>query len=247
MFRAVLASLTITSVFGITRELYTTNAVCKQNYCINPIFPGLAELPELTAKRWAKHSLENISSWLGFCAGVVDYDPALPVLNKTSMLQTYLRTRSIMRQRGELSLLMEPTEEMVRSLDKQALKTYFYHLSGMGIEAWDHPEPLKHSSHPLQSCARAVARLSCFTYFPRAYSGLPDGSEMGYSRPCKNACESYIQACDVDCCDDSVTCTWDAHANDTARKTTDITGKAVLLDAGYIDVDGPSHQCTGAA
>lgn len=234
---------------AITKELYTTNAVCKQQYCINPVFPGLGDLPQLESKRWMKHSVGNVSSWLEFCHDIVDYDLALPESNGTSMLQRYLEARTAMREHGALEGLpqmMSPTEEIVRNMDKQALKTYFMHLSAMGIEAWDHTDPMKDSEHPLRPCARSVARLTCFTYFPRAYSTVADGTQMGYTRPCKNACQSYLEACNVDCCDDSASCVWDKLAADgTSRTTQDVSGNSVLLETGYVDANGPSFQCTG--
>mmetsp|Transcript_112041 Transcript_112041/g.349178 ORF Transcript_112041/g.349178 Transcript_112041/m.349178 type:complete len:254 (-) Transcript_112041:42-803(-) len=246
--RLVFGSLLVAPARAITKELYTTNAVCSQRYCVNPVFPGLGDLPQLETRRWEKHSIGNVSSFLQFCAGVVDYDVALPKTNGSSALQRYLLARSAMQVHGALDglpHLMSQTEETVRNTEKEALRTYFMHLSAMGIEAWDHTEPLQPSSHPLRPCARSVARLACFTYFPRAYTGLPDGTEMAYSRPCRNSCQAFLQACGVDCCDDSTACVWDKYAGSEARTTQDVHGKAVLLETGYVDAEGPSLQCTG--
>mmetsp|Transcript_4662 Transcript_4662/g.10945 ORF Transcript_4662/g.10945 Transcript_4662/m.10945 type:complete len:248 (-) Transcript_4662:34-777(-) len=238
-----------TQAQAITRELYSTNAVCKQRRCVNPIFPGLGDVPELTKRRWTKHSLENVSRWMEFCGGIVDYDPALPLVHGSSLLERFMR--SSVQEHGGLGVggahMASATEDAVRQLDNQALRTYFYHLSGVGIEAWDHTEPMQDSYHPLRPCARSVAKLSCYTYFPKATESLASGASVSYLRPCRNACESYVQACDVDCCDESVTCTWNEYGNETAKVTQDIHGGSVLLQTGYADQAGPALQCTGQA
>mmetsp|Transcript_53372 Transcript_53372/g.155559 ORF Transcript_53372/g.155559 Transcript_53372/m.155559 type:complete len:247 (-) Transcript_53372:106-846(-) len=242
-FHVALAGLLLAVAQAITKELYTTNAVCKQRYCVNPAFPGLADLQDLGGQTWTKHSLANVSGFLEFCAGVVNYDVALLQPNGTlSLLE-----RHVAASGGNMARLMSQTELIVRDLDKRALKTYFIHLSAMGIEAWDHTEPMMASSHPLRPCARSVARLSCFTYFPTAYNGLSDGAEIAYIRPCRNACQSYIQTCNVDCCDDSTSCVWDKSAADGISRTTqDASGNMVMLDTGYMDADGPTFSCTGS-
>ena len=32
--------------------MYTQNSLCRQNYCTNPIFPGINDLPRLEALQW---------------------------------------------------------------------------------------------------------------------------------------------------------------------------------------------------
>mmetsp|Transcript_71655 Transcript_71655/g.160462 ORF Transcript_71655/g.160462 Transcript_71655/m.160462 type:complete len:255 (-) Transcript_71655:157-921(-) len=248
--KTLLFALTLSGVRAITKELYTTNAVCKQQYCINPVFPGLGDLPHLETQSYTKRSLGNVSSWMEFCRGAVDYDLAVPHPNRSiTIIQKYRETRDEAMRSGSGNVvpdLMGPIEEMIRRSDNEALKTYFMHLSAMRIEAWDHTEPFKASTHPLRPCARSVARLACFTYFPRALSTLADGTEIGYTRPCKNACQSYLEACGVDCCDDSTSCTWDkSELGGTSRTTQDVSGNAVLLETGYADMNGPAFQCTG--
>jgi len=257
MLHVVLAALGVNVARAITKELYTTNAVCKQRYCVNPVFPGLHLLPQLEGERWVKHSLANVTGFLDFCAGFVDYDPALPLENGTTALERYLEADRQLRAQGgnaaltsALTHLANPTEVLVRSLDKLASKTYFYHLSGMGIEPWDHPDPAEASYHPLRPCARSVARLSCFTHFPQAWPSLHNGQEIRYTRPCKSSCENYIQACNVECCDEGVSCVWDSLGSDStssARRTQDLHGNTVLLQTGYVDANGPSFMCTGRA
>eukprot|EP00438_Fugacium_kawagutii_P024521 Skav231372 [mRNA] locus=scaffold1586:726520:733151:- [translate_table: standard] len=47
-------------------ELYTTNAACRSQYCVNPVYPGLQDLPKLEKKRWAKFSLAKIAKSIDF-------------------------------------------------------------------------------------------------------------------------------------------------------------------------------------
>merc|ERR1719468_433006 len=142
-----------------------------------------------------------------------------------------------------------PLEDLVRGIDQKASRAYFLHLAGMGLEPWEFMDPDRASGHPLQPCARTVARLTCFTYFPLAFPNLKEGQEMRYVRPCKNSCENYIQACNVDCCDEGVSCVWDSFAgkgtDGMAKTTRDGEGNTVLLETGYSNVDGPCLQCTG--
>lgn len=241
----------------ITRELYTTNAICKQNNCINPIFPGLHDLKQLESHRWAKHELAKVKKYMSFCGSTVTYDVALPLLNKTEEMSRFLKRSEEARQRGGAKLLEEalpqlsnPLEDLVRAIDQKASSAYFLHLAGMGLEPWEFSDdPDKASTHPLQPCARTVARLTCFTYFPLAFSTLKEGQEMRYVRPCKNSCENYIQACNVDCCDEGVSCVWDQGTGKgtegVAKRTQDSEGNAVLLETGYSNIDGPCLQCTG--
>merc|ERR1719240_1868122 len=117
-------------------------------------------------------------------------------------------------------------------MDKKATKMYAYHLAGMGVEIWDHPDPFEESPHPLRPCARAVAKLACYTYFPKAYHTSPELQEVFYIRPCRNACTSFLEACSVECCDESVQCAFE-------REREDANG-TLFLDTGYVNTDGPS-------
>merc|ERR1719326_964215 len=100
------------------------------------------------------------------------------------------------------------TEAVVAQQDGEAAKLYFYHLSGMGIEPWDHTKPEAESTHPLRPCARSVAQMVCHTVFPRALPSVKLYQETSYTRPCRTSCENYIQACNVECCDEGVQCVW---------------------------------------
>merc|ERR1719401_513146 len=108
---------------------------------------------------------------------------------------------------------------------------YFYHLSGLGIEAWDHTEPSEDSFHPLRPCARSVARMACFTLFPKASNFASNGGEVSYVRPCRSSCENYVKACNVECCDEGVTCVWGINPDVNAEKRTlGVDGQTVLLE-----------------
>jgi len=254
--QTLLLAAAMLPVRSMVKELYTTNTVCKQNNCINPIFPGLQDLKQLESQKWAKHELVNVQDFLSFCGGTVTYDIALPLLNKTEEMNRFMNRSGEVRQRGGSKLLKEalpqlsnPLEDLVREMDAKASRAYFLHLAGMGLEPWEFMDPDQASSHPLQPCAQTVARLTCFTYFPMAFPNLKDGQEMRYVRPCKNSCENYVHACNVDCCDEGVSCVWDGFTGkgteSVAKTTRDSEGIAVLLETGYADIDGPCLLCTG--
>merc|ERR1719440_1973419 len=109
---------------------------------------------------------------------------------------------------------------------------FFYHLSGMGFEAWDFQEPKKSDNE----CVRTVWKMVCFTYFPRAEAGCKTGEQSMYKRPCKSSCHNYINHCGVECCDGSVQCSF-------TNTQTGADGKATILQTGYVDTDGPSATC----
>jgi hypothetical protein len=239
---------------AIVQELYTTNAVCRQNSCVNPIFPGLQDLPKLEAQEWRKYNLDNVSSFMQFCKPFVQYDVALPVKN-ASMRDRVDVVLKEARAGTPVELSDVPTypnqlRELVVFQERLATKMYFMHLSALGMEPWDHTDPAEESYLPKRHCARSIAKLLCETYFTQAIPTLPVGSPNSYTRPCRSSCEGYVKACDVECCDESVTCVWDGTtpgniSATTPRKTMDVDGKTVLLEMGYPDFQGPSMQCTG--
>jgi hypothetical protein len=236
-----LAAILLTVLPGATaiiKEFYTTNSVCKQRYCVNPVFPGLAELPSLQNRLWVKHKLANVSQWMSFCGPFVDYDPALPYDNSVSFVSL----------NGLDAVDLAKTKTSAQ--DSLASKMYFFHLSGMGIEAWDHQTPAEDSSQALRPCARSVAKMLCYTAFPKALPSVLAGQQVTYQKPCQNVCTNYLQACDVECCDEGATCTWDSLAQDSTdqnRTTQTINGQLVVLQTGYEPVNGPALQCTGGS
>lgn len=56
-----------------------------------------------------------------------------------------------------------------------------------------------------------------------------------------SSCHNYVKQCGVECCDESVQCTF-AHT-----KTNPQNGQLEVLQTGYVDQSGPSAMCTGSA
>lgn len=220
-----LLSWPVQQVEGIIKELYSLN-ICKQRNCINPVFPAMNDLLLLEAQSWTKHLVSDVSMHLEFCSQIVNYDVALP--------------EPIQPVSAKANLTLE---DRVSEQDKKASLTYFYHLSGMGIDPWDQVVVKK------DRCAESVARMACFTYFPRADT-VSEGKQVRYVRPCRSSCEQYIQECGVQCCDDRTSCVWDSWATQTgspdttARQTQNAEGATVTLQTGYVDDAGSSGLCT---
>lgn len=165
-----------------TKDLFTTNAICTKNRCINPVFPGLEDLHQLSQSRWRCSALRDVQESMHFCRPLINYDPALLVTTAFGGNET--QHAAVMKQDGAAST------------------AFYYHLAGLGLEGWDYTEPWLSDNE----CVKAVWRLSCFTYFPRSQIGCYPGSDTLYSRPCKSGCHNYIKQCGVECCDESVQC-----------------------------------------
>jgi len=202
----------LTSALGIIREAYTTNAICGKKYCVNPIFPGMEDLHRLQQAKWIASSLQKTSPNMGFCRNAISYDPALPV-----------------PAGGSASV-----KALVQRQDNAASTMFYYHLTGLGLEAWDYQKP-----EYANDCIKSVWRMVCFTYFPRAEIGIQDGAWSAYIRPCKSSCENYIRACGVECCDESVQCVFEH------KKA--VSANQIVTTEGYLNHDGPSSLCTGGA
>jgi TM2 domain-containing membrane protein YozV len=119
---------------------------------------------------------------LEFCKEDVDYDVAVAVSNESSL------------------------KKVIKAQEEAAVTTYFYHLAALGMEAWDYPTGASDRSLAGSSCAAATKSMVCNTYFPRAPSGCNAGQSISYSKPCKPLCNKYLESCNVQCCDESVTC-----------------------------------------
>lgn len=197
----------------IVAEHYSQNSLCRQNACVNPIFPGLMDLGRLDALEWqcAEHAV--VGEYLDFCREAVNYDSSLPSPNATSV----------------------GVDTLVKAQDDAAATMFFYHMNGIGYDAWDDIEPRLSSD----SCVRSVWRMVCFTYFPRAQAGCRSGERSLYMRPCMSSCENYINSCGVECCDESVSCSF--------SHTVEAPGGLSVIQSGYVDAHGPSALCTGAA
>jgi len=192
--------------------LYSTNAICRQYNCVNPIFPGVMELPQLEATVYQCQSLSVAKRYMQFCRNAVKYDIAVPNPHSATTL-----------------------EAVVTEQDNAASTMYFYHLAGLNIDAWDHNAPDTSN----EKCIRSIWLMVCNTYFPKAQAGCKSGEPTGYQRPCRNVCESYRKACEVECCDESVRCVFEHKIMlDESNYTT---------ESGYAGVDGPSALCTGGA
>mmetsp|Transcript_144151 Transcript_144151/g.249957 ORF Transcript_144151/g.249957 Transcript_144151/m.249957 type:complete len:249 (+) Transcript_144151:134-880(+) len=216
------ALLLVPGARAITQEWYTTNMACKQNFCINPVFPGISVLQEQQLVRWRKYDNADVASYLSFCKPhVVDYDPALPI-------------QDIKKGGPNTTLTME---DLVRKQELAAAQLYYFHLAGMGVEPWEHQYPEEPSPLPMRPCVRTIARMACFTYFPMGNPVMPRGAETRYFKPCKSSCENFVKTCEVECCDNSVQCTF--------TETDALSG--LQVDAGFYDALGPSDMCTGAA
>lgn len=200
------------SALGLIKEAYTTNAICGKKNCINPIFPGMEDLHQLSLSPWIASSLQKTSEHMGFCRSAISYDPALPV-----------------PQGGSASV-----KDLVQRQDNAASTMFYYHLNGLGYEAWDYQQP-----EFADDCIKSIWRMVCFTYFPRAEIGVQDGAWSKYMRPCQSSCQNYIRTCGVECCDESVQCVF---SHEKA-----ITGGTIVTSQGYVPHDGPSAMCTGGA
>jgi hypothetical protein len=194
-------------------ELYSTNAICRQNNCINPIFPGIQDLQRLTSFQWQAQPAHAVSQFSQFCSSLISYDVAVPSPSENATSLTLIAAAQ----------------------DDAASTMFYYHLAGMGLEAFDFKNP--HESD--NECVRAVHRMVCFTYFPKAQAGAKAGEPTQYLRPCRSCCENYIQASGVQCCDESVACVFE-------HKIALLDG-TTLEESGYADDLGPSAFCTGGA
>jgi len=204
----------LSSATGIHKELFTTNAICRKQYCVNPIFPGMEDLHRLKGASWVSATLQKTAPSMSFCKGAINYNPSLPAPDNG----------------GGASLA-----SLVKRQDNAAATMFFYHLAGMGIEAWEYPKP----QYEDDDCIKSVWRLSCYTYFPKAQVGTQEGAASTFLAPCQSSCFNYIRACQVECCDESVQCVF-SHTK-ALSATTSITTD------GYAAHDGPSSMCTGSA
>jgi len=213
--------LVLPSANAFVEETYTTNAVCRQQHCINPVFPGFDEMELLQfSTRWTKWGLNDVKDWMPFCGPLTNYNVAIPASADGS------------------NQTMALLQEIVAAQDKKATRRYFYHLAGMGIEPWDNQDVIHASFIQSRECARKVARLTCATYFPMASTSNTDTMQNGvsvrYLPPCSSACRAYIDTCGVDCCDDSVKCSYNRQLN------------GVDVVVGYTDTAGCTPTGSGA-
>jgi hypothetical protein len=173
-----------TAEAGIHKEVFTTNAVCRQKYCINPIFPALEDLGSLSEQKWKCERFDQAAVAMGFCRGVVNYDVGLP---------------------SPPPSVTKEVPQIVQEQEQLAMTMYAYHLSEMGLEFWSHTSPWEQDD----DCIQSVWRMVCYTYFPKCDVDSEPGKETTYMRPCGSSCANYIKSCGVECCDESVKCIFD--------------------------------------
>mmetsp|Transcript_9079 Transcript_9079/g.28343 ORF Transcript_9079/g.28343 Transcript_9079/m.28343 type:complete len:291 (-) Transcript_9079:133-1005(-) len=222
-FLVVLAQLTSCLIFAeaVVEELYSTNAICKQNNCINPLFPGLTDLSMLQSSSWQCQSVSNVRKHLQFCEPIVNYDVAVPSPNSST-----------------------PLEQLVQAQEKAAVTMYFYHLSGMHLEPTEH----KHPEMSSDKCVQAVWMMVCNTYFPKAEAGCEAGQRSTYLKPCKNVCTQYLEACDVRCCDEGTQCVFDQTVSLAEGGSVQLTGYTNLVGPSHMCTGGVNgaHRRAGA-
>eukprot|EP00450_Noctiluca_scintillans_P026054 CAMPEP_0194512298 /NCGR_PEP_ID=MMETSP0253-20130528/44237_1 /TAXON_ID=2966 /ORGANISM="Noctiluca scintillans" /LENGTH=224 /DNA_ID=CAMNT_0039355719 /DNA_START=34 /DNA_END=708 /DNA_ORIENTATION=- len=149
----------------------------------------------------------NVSKNAPFCGPFLKYSVALPV-NTTPAAQ-----------------------------DNLASKAYFYHLSAMGLEPWDHLNPSEERGFQQAPCIKQVAKMVCYTHFPVGDWRMPEGNAVAYRRPCAHSCQAYVDACGVRCCDESVQCVFNYQPLDGVG----------LLEKGYTEkTDSEVEMCTGS-
>lgn len=160
---------------------YTTNSICFERNCINPVFPALHKLGRNVLDMNQNRTWDCVDSrtaWqtAGFCSKVIaGYAFAVPHDEDPTVSQQDLITRQ----------------------SQLAVEAYAVHMTAMGRDIWSVNHPQEHDK-----CIQNVHRMACLTYFPRC-NRLNPGA---YLRPCASSCENYIKACDVSCCDEGVQC-----------------------------------------
>lgn len=203
---AVWSTALVTSEAVVDRlpvDRFSTNAICRQHNCINPIFPGLQDLEKLQAADWTCPDPESKPA-LQFCGGAVQHRVAL----------------------------MHTDSETVKKQEEMASTAYFYHLSGMKKDPWDSRQPEAHGD----ACVQAVWRMVCSTYLPKAPVHCKKGEKIPYLIPCQSECRGYLDACNVECCDESVQCTPEKGVH---------FEKPFSNFTGYSTATAPSAECTG--
>mmetsp|Transcript_82943 Transcript_82943/g.173666 ORF Transcript_82943/g.173666 Transcript_82943/m.173666 type:complete len:537 (-) Transcript_82943:30-1640(-) len=195
---------------------YSDNPICHQHRCVNPIFPGLQDLPNLESDSWQCSQRPAVEAQLRFCYGAVQYDVALPQSDEASV--------------GAL----------VQQQENVAIMAFRYHLAALNLDAWEYQSP----NETDDACVRSIWRLACETYLPKSQQNCQVGASTPFLRPCRTSCETYISACGVQCCDESVRCVF--HHPAAEDSTADKTKNASEL-VGYYDADAPSAYCTGSS
>ncbi|CAJ1340500.1 unnamed protein product [Effrenium voratum] len=191
---------------------YTQDPVCIKRNCVNPLVPGLEEFGSNVLMEYEQ------SAW-------------------TCQTSQDLTMRSNRSQVGFCEKAISYSfsvpegadqESIIQRQMQRAVTSYVAHLRGLGRDFWDYQKPWESDD-----CVQAVWRMACYTHFPRCN----EKSQAAYLRPCASACKGYLQACQVNCCDDGAKCSFTHH-----KKMPDGN---VLIEEGYDPHNGPSAHCTG--
>lgn len=196
-----------------TGQLFSNNPFCRRNNCVNPFTPGLDDMSRLEKMVWQCPNQSEVLKYVDFCKPMMNYQTSLPTPSK-----------------------LTPINLVVKAQDEAAATMFFYHMAGLGYEAWEHRMPSS-SDDP---CVRATYQLVCYTYFPKAQAGCTNSSQTPYLRPCAGCCQNYLTACNVECCDDSTSCVFSYNTGEM------VANGSFLIQTGYYDSSGPSSLCTGS-
>mmetsp|Transcript_68740 Transcript_68740/g.151395 ORF Transcript_68740/g.151395 Transcript_68740/m.151395 type:complete len:232 (-) Transcript_68740:59-754(-) len=198
---------------------YTQDPVCIKRNCVNPLVPGLEEfgtnvLEEYEQQPWT--CLEEQVQQAGiFARGNLSREAGFceKAINSYSFAIPEMKDMD----RGGI----------IKAQMQRAVTSYVAHLRGLGRDFWEYEKPWE-----ADECVQAVWKMACYTHFPQCKE-----NEASYLRPCASACEGYLHACEVNCCDDGAKCSFTHH-----KKMSDGT---VLTEEGYDLHSAPSPHCTG--
>eukprot|EP00930_Biecheleria_cincta_P015475 TRINITY_DN12904_c0_g1_i1.p1 TRINITY_DN12904_c0_g1~~TRINITY_DN12904_c0_g1_i1.p1 ORF type:complete len:235 (+),score=25.84 TRINITY_DN12904_c0_g1_i1:37-705(+) len=156
---------------------YTTDPLCIQHNCVNPVMPALEEfgsnvLTEYSTKPW--NCLEG---------RLIDPDAD----SKTVFLRANLSSQDRLLADGGAT---------IKTQMQRAVNSYVAHLMALGKDFFDYKKPWDHDE-----CIQAIWKLSCYTHFPRCSK-----KTESYLRPCVNTCTGYLNQCKVNCCDEGTSC-----------------------------------------
>ncbi|CAK9112653.1 unnamed protein product [Durusdinium trenchii] len=164
------------------RNGYTQDPVCVKRNCVNPLVPGLEEfghnvLEEYQGKPW--RCLEHVKEE-GFVSSRGNLSLQAGFCQR--VVSSYPFAIPDLQGRDRDSIIKDQTQRAVTS--------YVAHLRGLGRDFWDYEKPWE-----ADTCTQLVWKMVCYTHFPRCNQE----SQESYLRPCANACQGYLDACEVNC------------------------------------------------
>eukprot|EP00401_Gymnodinium_catenatum_P031931 CAMPEP_0117493360 /NCGR_PEP_ID=MMETSP0784-20121206/19058_1 /TAXON_ID=39447 /ORGANISM="" /LENGTH=242 /DNA_ID=CAMNT_0005288211 /DNA_START=135 /DNA_END=860 /DNA_ORIENTATION=+ len=167
---------------------YTTNAICRERNCINPLFPGYTDLSVLQATTWQCTAPGASRSYMDFCKNAVNYDVAVP--SPAGGTQTL--------------------ESLIQAQENAAATAYFYHLAGMSLDALGPPAPVggrqsMHQGGLADDLQHILSEADCW---------MPVGPKHAIFEALWKRVYKYMMACEVQCCDESSKCPMAVSASD---------------------------------